>query len=89
MPGTNGVIECPKLLARLYPLSSEPVLGAVFPPQAKTTLLAALLPAALLSNVTVNVEFPLWFAVKVAEPLTPVPLVAKVRVPLGVCVKLL
>ena len=61
MPGTNGVIECPKLLARLYPLPSEPVLGAVFPPQAKTTLLAVnnLYSSLVVDNLNF---FPLWIS---------------------------
>ena len=40
MPGTNAVIEWPRDFASLYPVPSDPVFGAVFPPQAKITLLA-------------------------------------------------
>jgi hypothetical protein len=53
---------------------------AKFPEASRATIVDAVLELVALL-VTVNVEFPLWFAVKEALPDNPVPETARVKVP--------
>ncbi len=53
-------MECPKLLARVYPEPSEPVLGADFPPQAIINFLHLITGESSFPVDKVNFSLDLW-----------------------------
>lgn len=67
-----------------FPLRDAVIVPAVKLPEASlaTIVLAVLAEVAL--EVTVKVVALPWFAVKVADPVSPVPEVARVKVPLPI-----